>query len=417
MHEPVSMIMNEHQLIQTCLQEIEKKLSWGHSDTWTNQEFSKLSNTIRDKTGISLSISSLRRLYGKSTGYKKVYKPQLETKNAISRLLGYRDWHDFQHIKLKKTRSHSKLMLWGSLIGLLLLGGLGFWFVRGGSTIFLPAHAPNIVLFSGTNLLSNVVPNTVVIHYHIPDYDAPLYIDWDDVPADRSTLPAKTLLETDSGSITHTYYSKDIYKIHLIDQQGHVIGKLKSAIFTNGWECYVIQNGLHLKIDSGFFLQDTVMHASDSYIQSKGIDFTKPYRLFYRNISNHQISGKVYQLTVDFKPEFRDNYVECAHFQAEIIGSQGGSLVTFMNTGCSGEIEAIYISDLILNWHSDDLSAFSISNRQWHSYTMEVAADSTHLLLDHNRIYSCASPASIGSIIGLRFEFLGNGQIRNLHIQ
>ena len=159
------------------------------------------------------------------------------------------------------------------------------------------------------------------------------------------------------------------------------------------------------------------MYASEDFLRTKGVDFNKPYRLFYRNICDHSITGQEFRMNVDFKPEFRDSYVECAHFQTEIIGSLGGILLTFMKTGCSGEVEAIYLGDLIIDGRSNDLSEFTISNNTWHSLHINIHADSSVLELDQNVIYSGRSPSPIGNIIGIRFEFLGNGRIRNFNIR
>ncbi|WPQ63248.1 hypothetical protein SIO70_00025 [Chitinophaga sancti] len=44
---------------------IETRLNWGKSSEWTNYDFEKLSVAIQDKTGVTLSVTTLKRLWGK----------------------------------------------------------------------------------------------------------------------------------------------------------------------------------------------------------------------------------------------------------------------------------------------------------------------------------------------------------------
>src|SRR5687767_5441651 len=81
--------------LQQCLDQIEQKLAWGPHTEWTNYDFEKLSETISGATGVTLSISTLKRLWGKVT-YKNV--PALNTLNTLARFAGYEDWRT-----LKKT--------------------------------------------------------------------------------------------------------------------------------------------------------------------------------------------------------------------------------------------------------------------------------------------------------------------------
>src|SRR5688572_2669935 len=75
--------------LDQCLKQIESKLGWGPHSEWTNYDFEKLSETISEETGVTLSLSTLKRLWGRVT-YKNV--PALNTLNTLARFAGYDDW-------------------------------------------------------------------------------------------------------------------------------------------------------------------------------------------------------------------------------------------------------------------------------------------------------------------------------------
>ena len=52
-------------LTAKCLSEIEAKLGWGDSNNWSNADFEELSLLIQAETGIKLSVTTLKRVWGK----------------------------------------------------------------------------------------------------------------------------------------------------------------------------------------------------------------------------------------------------------------------------------------------------------------------------------------------------------------
>ena len=70
----------------------EEKTGWGDSDHWNNQDFLELRELIFDRTGISLSHVTLKRIWGK-VRYESL--PHTNTLNTIVKFLGYRNWREF----------------------------------------------------------------------------------------------------------------------------------------------------------------------------------------------------------------------------------------------------------------------------------------------------------------------------------
>lgn len=83
-------------LLSTALKEIENETGWGKSYYWSHASFEELSGLIVRKTGIRLSVSTLKRLWGKVEYFGK---PQLHTLNALVRYIGYDNWSAFEKEK------------------------------------------------------------------------------------------------------------------------------------------------------------------------------------------------------------------------------------------------------------------------------------------------------------------------------
>ncbi len=89
----------EKEIIESCLLEIESRLGWGSSADWNPYDFEKLSEELEKRTGVQLSVTTLKRLWGK---IKYDHAPSLTTLNALAGYLGYGDWRGFK-IKFKDS--------------------------------------------------------------------------------------------------------------------------------------------------------------------------------------------------------------------------------------------------------------------------------------------------------------------------
>ena len=88
-----------HHPISKLKTQIESQLQWGESSVWNNYDFEKLSEQITEKTSVSLSVSTLKRIFGK-VSYKS--EPSMTTLNALAQFLttkiGVTFWSKIQEI-------------------------------------------------------------------------------------------------------------------------------------------------------------------------------------------------------------------------------------------------------------------------------------------------------------------------------
>ena len=73
---------------------------------WTNQDFLRLSELIAEKTGVTVSHVTLKRVWGK-VRYDSL--PNTHTLNTLVQFLGYDNWRDFsvKNARCPRYRSNS----------------------------------------------------------------------------------------------------------------------------------------------------------------------------------------------------------------------------------------------------------------------------------------------------------------------
>ncbi|HEY1056610.1 MAG TPA: hypothetical protein VGE24_15795, partial [Emticicia sp.] len=83
-----------------CKKLIEEKLGWGNSEKWTNQDFEDLSQRIFEATAITLSPTTLKRIWGK---VKYDSAPTVTTLNTLAQFIGFEHWRAFRQNHFPKN--------------------------------------------------------------------------------------------------------------------------------------------------------------------------------------------------------------------------------------------------------------------------------------------------------------------------
>jgi len=82
--------------LESLLPIIEQKLDWGSSSGWQSRDFENLNQLILDETGVSLSASTLRRIWGRVEYH---HLPSATTLDTLAKFAGFENWRKF--IKLQ----------------------------------------------------------------------------------------------------------------------------------------------------------------------------------------------------------------------------------------------------------------------------------------------------------------------------
>src|SRR5688572_16226379 len=90
---PPKLILTDDLLLEKARSLVERQLGWGPGEAWTNQDFTSLSEQILAKTGVNLSPTTLKRVWGR---VKYDSAPSTTTLDALVLFAGYENWRAFK---------------------------------------------------------------------------------------------------------------------------------------------------------------------------------------------------------------------------------------------------------------------------------------------------------------------------------
>ncbi|NJK97467.1 MAG: hypothetical protein HC905_23470 [Bacteroidales bacterium] len=124
--------MQSNPYLKKCVSLISERTGWGACENWTHTHFVDLSRQIFEKSGVLVSVSSLKRIFGKIASQ---HEPQRETRNALAKFLDYDDWDDFtaknplifDDQKINKKKSYKTLLII-IILAVLIITSLFLWY-------------------------------------------------------------------------------------------------------------------------------------------------------------------------------------------------------------------------------------------------------------------------------------------------
>ena len=152
---------------------VEKQLGWGNSESWENKDFLALSEKILETTGVQLSNSTLKRIWGK---VKYQSAPNTSTLNTLAHFLNYENWLSFKAshpvenshpIAVIETKNRKNTLIQVFAIGGIFLVFISILsFIYSGNTSKLSSQELEKTIFS-SHPVTTGIPNTVVFQYDI----------------------------------------------------------------------------------------------------------------------------------------------------------------------------------------------------------------------------------------------------------
>ena len=193
--------VDQSELFHYLKESIQNQLEWGETSTWSTVDFEKLSGKVQERTGVMLSISTLKRIFGR-VDYQSA--PSLTTLNTLSQFIGYEDWRAFRNTysqkrptkmdvpkeavsesfeTARKKTGHLFFKIIFPVLGVVLMGFLTQKFVL--SRHSFPTSAFH---FSSKTILTQGLPNSVVFDYSASEANTKdtIFIAQSWIPAVRS---------------------------------------------------------------------------------------------------------------------------------------------------------------------------------------------------------------------------------------
>ena len=423
--------MTQEAAIEQCKALIGESLGWGDAASWTNEDFDTLSESIFDKTGVRLSVSTLKRVWGK---VKYDSSPNMATLNALARYAGFEGWRaasrppQLSTIPPKANQPPARPpthrarppqptqpsprhkrpttpIIIATIAFIALLSLLSARLIHPDKT-----SAP--LRFEARRTSDNL-PNSVVFDYDATSFSPHSVIiqqSWD-TRRRESVNPAGT-------QHTSIYYSPGYFRAKLI-VDGEIKRQTDVFIPSKGWKGIIQREPLpiylrpdEVKQDSGF------MGISAPTLKEKtGSGIFSGVWVDFANVREFPgITGDHFTLETTVRNTSTVEECLCRKVQITIVGKLSAIIIPLCDKGCISDI-GLYFGSGGFSGKNHDLSAFGCDFSQWQQIKCTEADNHFEIQLNGHTIFAKDKVGSIGDIMGVRVAFEGTGLIKDLHLR
>jgi hypothetical protein len=414
---------SEEEHLNRCRILIEQKLAWGNSGAWQNQDFEALSEKIFAATKVSLSSSTLKRLWGK-VRYQST--PNLATLNTLAQFVGYENWRLFvasnqpEHspagpvvelgrpqVPLPAPAPARKwpMKLGGGAAGLAAV----LWLV-----FAMPGPKPRTLMVGQvaftSQLVAQGVPNTVVFQYSATDSNA------DSVFIQQSWDPKRRFwVAKDQREYTSTYYYPGYFRAKLILNDS-VVREHDVLIETNGWLGTIDEEPIpHYlpKRRPGPMGEVAITQADLTSLQIRP-DTLRWSSLFWVQ-KDQTVPSDNFVLAAEVRHTFGQAQGVCQHSKIVLLCTEGAHVIPLSIKGCVGELNLV-LGNQAISGRTNDLSAFGVDFADWVRVRCEVRDRQVRIFLNERLAYRGSFPEAIGQVVGTRIRFAGTGAVRGVKL-
>jgi len=399
--------------IERYRQLVEEKFHFNYEGGSLRQrDLEYLAGWIEEKTGIVLSLSTLKRLWKKD--YDQT--PHPSTLQALVAVLGYKDWQEFKlqnpvtGISLPVAQKQKRLLVFNRwlLMATVPVFAAFVWLfaaVTEKSKKKLSVNGP--VRFAANKTMVQDVPTTVIFNYDLGQVEADSFFF-------QQSWNGNEKVSIDPGNhyYSNIYYYPGFHIAKLIANDS-VIRFLNVHITTNGWLALVRRSpadSIPVYIKKSNPLNTGILHITPDDLHSSNIDMSRSFMVSYFNVHDFENT-----YSDNFSLETRiicdsSNMVPCPAFELTIICEGHIFYLDLATKGCERNI-GIKMGEVRRDGASSDLSMFGRDLYKWQRLQIRVVQKKATIYLDGQPFYTISFKDNFGRIEGLNFNFTGTGAV------
>lgn len=397
---------------------VEKQLDWGDTAAWQSKDFEILNELILEKTKVSLSASTLRRLWGRVEYH---HLPSGTTLDTLARFADFESWRAFtKRDKVADTGPAnatgqqaaarvkiSELLLKAGLIvaGAIAISLLGIYAKR------TPSAPKGPYLFN-TRPVTRSIPNSVIFTYDVKTNPADsLFIQqsWD--PDTRVTI------DKSRHQYTSVYYRPGFYHAKLgINRK--VLKENLLMIPTSGWLGLIAHYPVPVYLDQKEFINKNGMKVQSSLIYQKNIPLgPQPPNVEYYNVGNFQpVPLKEFSFTTEVKNNFSEGAAACQFTSIILFTDNTPVIIQLSAKGCVSDLRLLN-GGYFISGKDNDLSGFGVDFSEWITLACKSKGNKIQYYVGGKLVYESPRPLYNENIIGLGYNFQGAGEVRNVRLE
>ncbi len=411
-----TMIISDPNTYSDLLRKIEVNFKHGAGQNWTNQDFEELSDKIFQSTGKTLSITTLKRIWGRT---ESKTKPSLTTLNILSEFAGYSGWRDFALINKNMDRSIAKKKSKGFFSKKSLLIGsvlLIITFLVVFQTHFLSKREATKtddfeegeIEFTLKKVASGY-PNTVIFEYDVGN------LSYDSLFLQQSWDQTKRVhLKNKKGLVTSTYYYPGYFLSKLVIDN-KIIKEHELYIPTHNWQGILIDDSYeYAYLEPRNILLDSTIRL-DHEVREQMIEGSV-MELYLANLTKEpEIDGTNFTMESEFRMSTGAKGSICHNIRMTITGTREVLSFQFGIPGCIGDL-LFYLNKEMISGRDNDLTGFGIEVGDWTNCKIRVKNKKVAVFMGGKQVYSYLLSSNIGNVGGVQWMFQGIGEIRKLEI-
>lgn len=391
------------ELLKYCLRKIEEKLGWVSNDLWQNQDFDLLSNQIFEETGVKLSITTLKRVWGK-VSYAS--EPSISTLNTLAKFIGYKNWSDLKNGNQFTSQPRKRSAKTIRIRPLAIAGALSLIIVAIVSFSQRPKKIDLSQVKFGAEPVTLGLPNSVVFTYDFGDNEveyATIQQSWNE----RLTFE----IDPNKEAATGIYYYPGYFKAKLL-ANNQILKEQDLHIRTDGWMATINRENRprylyhhELETTKSLRLKDEVLE------QLLNDDIESANLLTFHFFDDFEItSSREFVFETRFRNTYKKSNGICQRIQVLVHGQNGVFLTPFSIPGCTSDLSLI-TSGESYSGKENDLSAFGIEASQWTDFRLEASDGLASYFVNEELILTKAFETDLGDIVGFKFRFEGAGEL------
>lgn len=417
--------------LSRCRQQVEEKLGWGSSSNWSHGDFLEASEKISEAAGITLSITTIKRIWGK-VAYNG--SPASSTLNALAMYLGHENWRSFkqsqevlQEEKEEETKQEaisgkteaqkatappawSSKRGWGAaMLTLVVVLAAAVYLFSAKEKDSAPVVKGDILFNS--EAVTNTLPNTVIFNYDLSAFEfdsAFIQQNWD--PSRRQKI------DRNNRQLTSVYYYPGHFNAKLIVND-QVVKEHGLLIPTDGWlgivdpEEAVAPIYIPLKDLRG----EGNLYVSPEVLAEYRVNPRKDFHFTYSNAQRFGVDGDNFILEAVVRNNIKEGGLTCQESYVLLDGETGIIWVPLSAPGCIGTL-GLRFGEVYVDGKVTDLSAFGADLNNWNHIRYQVKNRQVELFVNNQLIYTSAFEKPIGELMGLNFKFHGAGAVDDVRL-
>lgn len=397
---------------------------WGDPHTRPRQrELEQLADQIEQRSGIRLSLSTLKRLWRDDA----TQLPHPSTLNALVSVLDHTTWADFKHATARTplpasvpaavtphpARRHATAWWWTAAASAALVTLLVLLQATNRTTGPRPLTLPADIPFQADKTVTLGVPNTVQFRYDVSSIDADSFFiqqSWD--PRDKEAIdPAGHYRSS-------VYYLPGFHRAKLIVNDS-IVRKVRIHIKTDGWlPLAEYTDDSH----EPFYLDKLVptgtgdLHVTEAQLAAAGVDVSKRYQLRYYNIRDFDhIRSDSFTLQARVKLD-SIQHIPCPKAHVTIVTEEDIFYVQLTTPGCVGDLY-LGMGETRLRGKEHDLSALGCNLYNWQTLQVQNIGKQVTISLNHQPIHTVSYKKDFGRIVGIVFNLSSPGAVDDVSLQ